>query len=261
MINLKSWQENFIDDVIRNLGLNHMSVENFCVTYDDMYDYLEAAGYKNFNILSGASKAAIVFEDFPFVIKIPFFNTSEWNSYYGTYEAVSMDLDYDEGVEYPLSGEKGFNYCQAEAELSDLARLYDIGELFAATEFYCTYKGCFDEEWLIYIQEKVDEVYAYSDRSHNLTRESREHIATLQEETIQTMRARTGKARRYIFPPITFCKALIDKYGEAKVIKLFQFCYIYNINDLHTSNIGYIIAPDEEIYPVLFDYSGFHKFS
>ena len=250
--------ERYLDDVIRNLGLDHFNPTYFPDEYDDMWTYLKSfIDSDDFDIHAGASKAVIDIHDLPYVIKIPFFTERRYDSHYDTYDCFSFVVDEWNGAYYPLENRRGKNYCRAEAELSYLAKLYGVGEFFAETEFYCTYNSHRGDQWPIYIQEKVDTLYySYEPSNEQSSNRDSRKIDKIKEDTEKRMKKVTGKKeRRNIFPPTYFMSDCITRYGEEKLKRMLEFCWIYNINDLHSSNVGY--NGDD---PVIFDYSGYHNY-
>lgn len=252
-------EENYLDEVIRDLGLDHMNPYYFPEEYDDIEEYLSQSNkYDEININAGASKAVIDL-NLNYVIKIPFFTERCWDEYNETYGCRSFCVDGECGAYYPLEGRRGLNYCRAEAEFYHLAKFYGVEDMFAATEFYCTYNSRRGDKWPIYIQEKVEAVFNshFPSDERAKTRDALYNkMDKLRHTTQKRMQDRTGiKVRRHVFPPTYFMADCASWYGEEKLKRMLEFCWLYDINDLHTSNVGYIGER-----PVIFDYSGYHNY-
>ena len=190
----------------------------------------------------GASKLVILPCDADFVIKIPF------NAQYYCYEVddetgeiiseggwkyFTSDEYYSENMEFDG------NYCGREADISDMATAEDLEECFAITE--CVGR-C--GNYLIYKQAKATTILAdiLDEKSGSLSLEERKSI-----------RDKCNNMGVYGFN-IYWLKDFLEFFGEEILKQLDRFINTYDINDLHTSNVGYIGNR-----PVLIDYSGYFE--
>ena len=190
----------------------------------------------------GASKLVILPFGEDFVIKIPFngtycddeidYETGEVLSKGGwecftSYEYYSENMDFDG------------NYCGREADISDIAAAEDLEECFAITE--CVGR-CGD--YLIYKQARATTILAdvLDEKSDSLSIEERKSI-----------RDKCDNMGVYGFN-IYWLKDFLEFFGEEILKQLDRFINTYGINDLHTSNVGYIGNR-----PVLIDYSGYFE--
>jgi len=185
----------------------------------------------------GATKLVFSFKDTDFVIKIPFFgsyeeeycsdesdNEDEYNEYYGycfkEFSGAPLDNDW--------------NYCAAESEIYKLAKEEGIEDLFAKTEFLGRVNDLF-----VYTQEKA-EMFDYCK-----TTLSKEDSISIQKKMKDISSPIRSEVWVYDF---------INYYNEELFDELCAFLNKYEINDMHSGNIGYI-----EDRPVLVDYSAFHS--
>ena len=189
----------------------------------------------------GASKLVILPCGEDFVIKIPF---------NGTY--CDDEIDYETGevlseggwecfTSYEYDSDMDFdgNYCGREADISDIAAAEDLEECFAITE--CVGR-CGD--YLIYKQARATTILAdvLDEKSDSLSIEERKSI-----------RDKCDNMGVYGFN-IYWLKDFLEFFGEEILKQLDRFINTYGINDLHTSNVGYIGNR-----PVLIDYSGYFE--
>ena len=190
----------------------------------------------------GASKLVILPFGEDFVIKIPFngtycddeidYETGEVLSE-GRWECFTSEEYYSENMDFDG------NYCGREADISDIATAEDLEECFAITE--CVGR-CGD--YLIYKQARATTILAdvLDEKSDSLSLEERKSI-----------RDKCNNMGVYGFN-IYWLKDFLEFFGEEILKQLDKFINTYNINDLHTSNVGYIGNR-----PVLIDYSGYFE--
>lgn len=190
----------------------------------------------------GASKLVILPYGADFVIKIPFngryFNrridckTGEITSE-GGWERFTSEEYYSEGMDFDG------DYCGREVDISDMATAEDLEECFAITE--CVGR-CGD--YLIYKQARATTILAdvLDEKSDSLSFEERKSI-----------RDKCNNMGVYGFN-IYWLKDFLEFFGEEILKQLDRFINTYDINDLHTSNVGYIGNR-----PVLIDYSGYFE--
>ena len=190
----------------------------------------------------GASKLVILPFGEDFVIKIPFngtycddeidYETGEVLSE-GRWECFTSEEYYSENMDFDG------NYCGREADISDIATAEDLEECFAITE--CVGR-CGD--YLIYKQARATTILAdvLDEKSDSLSLEERKSI-----------RDKCNNMGVYGFN-IYWLKDFLEFFGEEILKQLDRFINTYGINDLHTSNVGYIGNR-----PVLIDYSGYFE--
>ena len=190
----------------------------------------------------GASKLVILPCGEDFVIKIPFnaqyfddeidtetgevLSEGGWECF-TSYEYDSENMDFDG------------NYCGREADISDIAAAEDLEECFAITECVGRCRG-----YLIYKQARATTILAdvLDEKSDSLSIEERKSI-----------RDKCNNMGVYGFN-IYWLKDFLEFFGEEILKQLDRFINTYDINDLHTSNVGYIGNR-----PVLIDYSGYFE--
>lgn len=207
-----------IDEII--VALEYCDFENL---YDEAFYQQIVCPFKQkykktFKYDSGATKGVLIFEQFNFVIKIPFNFNCEMEPFYGA---------DDSGP--------GWNYCEVEEIKSEKAELYGIGECFAKT----IYVGSVGE-YPIYAQEFAK---IYTSSGSPSPKKSEEEY-----EKIEDMCDGIGEC----FNRIWLSDAL-DYFGEKVFYNLLSFIDDFEISDLHDGNIGYI-----GMRPVLVDYSSFN---
>lgn len=190
----------------------------------------------------GASKLVILPFGEDFVIKIPF-NGKYYDDGidYETGEVLSEDgWEYFTSYEYDSENmEFDGNYCAREAAISEMAEIEDLDECFAITKCIGKCGGYF-----IYKQTKatiiLDDIL--EEKSDSLSLEERKSI-----------RNKCDNIGVYGFN-VCWLKDFLEFFGEEILKQLYNFIDTYNINDLHTGNVGYIGNR-----PVLIDYSGYFE--
>ncbi len=262
-----------IEDILRDL-------ERYCDFPDpeniiDDNDIITEGNYRNiisiplrnatccfqgepFSVEAGASKICIVFDNLPFVIKIPLMGRHSYDyingdtmhlrgsCYYipeskrtsSCYYFSQTRVDSNE-----LFSDEDWNYCDHEEYISDLAIEEGLADFFAKEECIG-----YINNYPIYKQEKV-EVYASSNFRN---KPSSKDTYSLLDDIITS-------GPTYLDVP--FCDLDEDRewlaqaleyHGEEQFMKFLDFIERTDINDLHSGNMGYIGNR-----PVLLDYSGF----
>ena len=179
----------------------------------------------------GATKLVIMLPDCDFVIKIPFS---------GSYQEFYQDKTDDYEEEYVEFENADFetcewDYCKTEVNRYNLAKNAGIEKYFAKTE----YIGMVNN-YPIYIQQKAEIFSEVKD------------LNSYSEEKKSSTREKCDKEDLWCFNEC-WLSDLLDYCGD-RIFSLFMsFLKDNEIDDLHSSNIGYI---DEN--PVLVDYSGFN---
>lgn len=232
----------------------------------------ELAGVE-WNYDNGATKLVIIFKDFDYVIKIPYSSfyqdscsyrysygcscatciaNKDSNGQLGEFSACA-DCDYYSeckrfghniivepsdiyGANENTPTSREWDYCQTEEWLYQQAKLQGVEACFAETRLL----GFIDSH-PIYVQYK-GEMYNYNDSHSNKTPEERE-----------STRNKCEQVGGYCFN-VNWLTDLISFFGDEVFQKFMKFIDEYQINDLHSGNIGYING-----VPVLIDYSGFNE--
>lgn len=185
---------------------------------------------------TGASKIVLFYNDIEnWVVKLPFFGDY--------FESTGEYSDYTEADKY-LPVYNTNDYCEAEAYLTEKAVEYGIGDMFAKTYYLGSLNGI-----PTYISEKVEETVCGHYGHYEY---SRANSAQETQELYNFYSTELDEAGLYYEQP-TF-RYFVDQYGQKKAEKLIQFIMDYNIDDLHSANIGF----DKTGKIKLIDYSGFH---
>ena len=198
---------------------------------------------KNFNFewRTGATKLVILPENEDFVIKI---------SFNGRY--FDEEIDYETGEvlyegewayfssdDYYYEDEFDGDYCGREERISNCANEEDLIECFAAVEYV---GSCGD--YAIYKQEKVTSIMS------EVEDEKWDSLSMAKKDSVRS------KCQELDVCCINVCwiNDFLSFFGEEILKQLNNFINEFNINDLHSSNIGYIGKR-----PVLVDYSGYFE--
>lgn len=205
-------------------------------------DYCDDVNY-NFDVAqleSGASKIVLIPKEIKdFVIKIPVSGTR--------FPYENEDGEEERGTEYYCQAPTRYdgdswNYCQAEVEIYEEAVENDLEDAFAETKFlFRTHAGV-----PVYVQERVS-FGAYHKRS-SLSHEER-------SKKLEEVYSRSSDEVQYSCQMFSteYAIEMLEYYGLSKFVKLMNFLYNENLNDFHGGNIGF----NENLQPILFDYSGF----
>ena len=162
-----------------------------------------------------------------------------------SYEYYSENMDFDG------------NYCGREADISDIAAAEDLEECFAITECVGRCRG-----YLIYKQARATTILAdvLDEKSDSLSLEERKSIRDKcnKNEEDGTIKITKIEKKDNLVKLINefYCSKnyVITEDNKVYNTKLDRFIDTYGINDLHTSNVGYIGNR-----PVLIDYSGYFE--
>lgn len=180
----------------------------------------------------GASKLVIILSNCDFVIKIPF-SGSYQEIYQG--ETDSYEEEYID-FENASFEDCEWDYCKVETDRYALAEEIGIEKYFAKTE--CI--GMINN-YPIYIQQKAEIFAEVKD------------LNSYSEEKKSSTREKCDKEDLWCFNDC-WLSDLLDYCGD-RIFSLFMsFLKNNEIDDLHSSNIGYI-----DKVPVLVDYSGFNE--
>lgn len=202
----------------------------------DLYDQLARLNMGSFHIENGITKAVIIFDSLPYVIKIPFNGMWEY------------DYDYDEENDEYIESDASFIYFNhARAldtsdycwnELDKIVKAYDYGYGCFFPETAVVYEN---NGWRFYIQEKVRPA-CERNFTPTTSKDSRDKAANLMSW--------------YRICSEDWRAAAIESYGEAILISFIDWNYagaLGYLDDMHNGNYGYRFDGT----PVLFDVSGF----
>lgn len=238
-------QDNFFENIIAPLS-NNVCFENW--TYDN-----------------GASKVVLIFSGLNFVIKIPFTGQTAYEV--GHYEDERGDWHYSETAfnsrnellsnihrvegeefyeEYNGAGfveeSGGWDYCMAEALKYKKAVAAGLDIMFAKTELIGRVGV---NDFPIYAQERCN----MFQEEFSSTNKEKYHKRTKQD--YDKLRSLREQCDCYILDDDWLLDFVLF-YGEESLKILADFCFKWNIDDLHSGNIGY-----HNGVPCLVDYSGF----
>lgn len=205
-------------DALSECDFDDLDTENY---YDKILFFFKQKYKKIFSYDAGASKLALIFKDFHYVIKIPFS---------GNYS----EDDYEYGDFYNAGPWGSWDYCEAEENIYQEAKKYGIEACFAKTEKITTIN-----KYPIYKQEYV-KVYDYGVSSCH-TKQDEEKVSSFCHK------------EDFYACECNWLADVLAYFGEQIFNKLIFFIRDNDINDLHNGNIGYIGTR-----PVLMDYSGWN---
>lgn len=199
----------------------------------EVYEPFKAKYNGEVDYASGATKGVLIFKDLNFVIKIPFKYGSDHRWYNEETDEYEYEGDIYCGAECPC----GWDYCEVETIKYDNAKEYDVQECFAKTELL----GHIDD-YPIYKQEFAT-IYQYSSNSNSShTKEDEEKVEDYCHQ------------HRYDCFNTSWLSDAFVFFGEKKFYNLMAYIQDFNIEDLHSYNLGYI-----GMRPVLVDYSSFNN--
>lgn len=235
---------NYNEDDIFNRILKDIDIDPDEFNCDTIEDYIWSRIPSDCSYNYGATKLVIIPNDADYVIKIPFATQGEredngyWdeNDNYIEEEGKYIPLC---GACYPLSEERGWDYCRTETEYYALATEEGLNKFFAKTEYIGDYNG-----YPIYVQEKCT---MYGDSPDLFTPEEREK-ASRRSSTL-----RNGERVRSFGDD--FMTSLFQFATEEEIDSLFDFIDKYGIWDLHSSwNYGFL---NKNNHAVFVDYASY----
>lgn len=197
-------------------------------SFEEKYGHVEAR--------NGISKLVIIFDNLPFVIKLPFNGMWFWEE--GDY---NEETDEYEDVKYFREFNRadsgyGNDYCEAELNIIEKVTHFGFGALMAEEAFIGEFNYC-----NFYIQEKVKCVSAGG------TPPTKDSLKRAENMSIE-----------YKVCSDEWRAVVIDTLGEKFWIDFIDWClktYCGVINDMHSGNYGYRYDGT----PVMFDVSGFDE--
>lgn len=182
----------------------------------------------------GISKAVIIFEELPFVIKIPFYGSWDFEGEYNA-ETDEYECGEDYFKEYQYAGESGSNdYCSAEEHV--ISEMEGVGFGALAPDMMCIGEH---NDHNFYIQEKV-RVFDYDEVQ--TTEDSLKRAREMEHE--------------YWYGESEWRAAILDNYGEEFWKEFINWAHSRNfafLGDMHSGNIGYRFDGT----PVILDLAGF----
>lgn len=185
---------------------------------DDLRNKAVAEPIGKVDVADGASKVCLIFKNFPFVIK--------WNT-----------GDYDEAMK--------------EVSIYQDAVAQGLGFLFPKTEFFYEHNGV-----SFVLQEKIDcSAYDAMDRADyakTINRITRTPTSKIYAKMQREFNKASQQYQRTLNEP--WAKMVISLYGKKVAKSLCQFVVANNINDLHSSNVGY-----KNFRPIILDFSGYYR--
>lgn len=199
-------------------------------TDEDIDTFIGAIDWKKTGVFDyefGATKLVIIPANYDFVIKIPF--NGGWSSYSCEYEYFKCE-----------------NYCEEEIDIYYNAK--DNG----FEQFFFPLKEIEYKNNIVYIQEKVDNVYCDEETKAYSNYDSKQII-------LDSRSKHSGRELSYALDklPLDWEATCLDTLnGDILAFEDFiRFLSEYGIiNDLHEGNIGY-----KNGHPVIFDYGGYYE--
>ena len=227
-------KEKEIMDALLNCDFNDLfndeCNDDDCFCYN-VYEPFKEKYKGEVSYATGATKGVLIFPDLNFVIKIPFKYGDEHNSY------DECDDNYYSDMYCGADCPNGWDYCEVETIKYENAEEYDVQDCFAKTELLGTIK-----DYPIYKQELAT-IYTNADSSTSShTKEDEEKVEKYCDQHRYDCFNTDWLSDAYVY------------FGEEKFYNLMAYIQDYNIEDLHSHNIGYI-----GMRPVLVDYSSFNN--
>lgn len=221
---------------------------------DEVFDILKRN--RGFRFGTGATKLVVIPRRSKYVIKIPCRASLEYNGCWDEDDYYYESGDYNElaWAEYPISGGSGWDYCKTEAELYELAKERGLDKFFAETKFVGYVRG-----WPIYLQQKCM-IYGEECYNNYPGKNYKRHT----NEQIKTAKEKSHVLKQNVFNmfPDVWAVDLVNNYSKDEIDNLLDFIQEYNINDLHSNNIGYIYNINNRFnHPVITDYSSYNESS
>lgn len=205
-------------------SLNKIESENFYDLDQDNFDYQLVDDFKmfyngKFKADCGASKGVLIFDNFGFVIKIPF-SMCDGEELYGAYECEE---------------DKNWNYCEQEAIRYSMAEKKGMNEIFLKTELIKDF-----DTYPIYIQEIAEPLSSIdaSDKSRSSHSDADENFVRNHSDIAD----------------VSWQADIYAVYGEDYFFEFLDFVEDIGINDLRDANVGYV-----GMKPIIFDYAGFYE--
>lgn len=209
------------------------------------------AGLTDVTYFHGGSKLVLIFDDFDYVIKIPFIYNIDKDEIID----IKKDIDIKENKFFEIFDDT--DKCLEEVRISKAAIEANLSRFFALEEYGFAYKGV-----RIYFQEKV--AVTCDQASYYTAYTTYEAQIKEAKEVLPTI---TSILSEYVYEDLDECEFLspgLDVFitylykackDKQEFIDLFTFILEEEIVDMHEGNCGY--RNSDETEPVLFDYSSF----
>lgn len=214
------FNKSFLERVEKEKIFNDFNIEkgydNGMIKHALRTNFFQAVpGFYEENYLDeGATKVVVINKYHDEVIKIP---TPMGDNDWGDCKLVGASYTDD-----------GWNYCEQEVMVYELACSYNLGKYFAPIRYIKT----------------IDEVMFYAQSKCEFDK---------QDFTFSAESYKTGERVNYEFNSEEWVAEFIEFYGEQEFHRLQNFIEnIAEINDMHCGNLGYLDGA-----PVLVDYSGY----
>lgn len=218
-------------DIPEEFGCDQDSGEfDDVLLYDQLYKLLPG----QFEIDNGISKAVIMVQDMPFVIKIPF-NGMHWRDY--EYNEEEDDYEEVDHQFYPFRVHE--DYCDFEMELVETAQERGFEQFVLDT--ICIYEDKHGRKY--YMQERAVPSRRYYGKTPTAISEHSYEVAA-------------SMSKGYCRCDENWRAAVVEYYGEAMWITFVDWNAMNGLgilDDMHGGNYGY----REDGTPVLIDISGF----
>ena len=229
-----------VDEIIEVLNNTHLGAY---LESGEPFSYADISMVQEFlpdgwDASSGCTKCVIIPpKEYDYVIKIPF-----THDFWEDCDSDEEDKYPFEGAYLPISEGTSWDYCAAEAELSELAIEEGVADFFALTEYLCSWYN-----FPIYVQEKCDSMNRGMDVEVKspVTRELCDKANRIKSKTSSLWPLDTN-----------FLAAGLFLYDENALMKLNNFISEYSISDLHNGNYGYAAGT---FVPKIYDFSGYNS--
>lgn len=261
-----------LNEILGDSLPERLSAENVeAVIEDPLYEAEKANKFPKHSVDAGATKAVIILQGAPFVLKIPFNCRYDEEYYISRIEDVQdlhKDWDWDmcaQAVENETTIDDFlYDFEYATVHGATVEFLQENEDLLTGSD-YCALETCYyklaveeglsdyfaEEEYLgdlgfypVYIQQRAMPFNAF----YEIEDKSKEATARL-----ASTRNRCKEIKCYCFDDL-WVSDFFDMYGEEEFKKLDRFLHRFDIGDLRRANIGYVDGR-----PILFDYAGYNE--
>lgn len=208
--------------------------------FDDLLVSPLEKNSSTFDVKCGCTKIVIIFDELPYVIKVPFSGMV----IYDYNEDDDIESEYNRFYENAIADDSS-DYCADELDRIKGAEEQGFGCVFPETEFLCKINGT-----SFYIQEKV---YDYNNRvGHNYYQSKSQYakniVKELQEEGTYNIGYSSWMESFVEIYGVDFLKNLVNWEKEV-------YADSSMFNDMHGGNYGY----KEDGRPCILDASGFRE--
>lgn len=260
-----------MQDVLQDISIGTLREETLdSYISDPLHHAFRNNKFPSHSVECGATKAVILIQGEPFVLKIPFSEYYSEDSFENEINFVQAEknLDRSEAYEWVCEncddGEFCYEFEMAKNDRLSITMLQKYQHLLTGAD-YCALETCYYEEAFarnlgdyfaaeefvgyiqnipVYKQQRVMPFYDYYDLS---SRKNKSFGATATRERCEELHC-------CCFDELWIAD-FFDTYGEDEFIKLTAFLDEFNIGDLRRANIGYIDG-----LPILLDYAGYNEY-